>query len=146
MQAEQIVLLVEDNDDDAELLLMEFKRARLSNAIVRVRDGLEALDYLFGRGNYSDRASASLPAMVLLDLNLPRLGGLDVLTAIRGSDRAKHLPVVVLTSSAEERDRLASSRPLATSYARKPLDFDQLAAAARELGLNCLVLNRSIPG
>lgn len=146
MQTEQILLLVEDNDDDAELLLIEFKAARLSNAIIRVRDGVEAIDYLFSRGNYAERTSSDLPAVVLLDLNLPRLGGLDVLAAIRGSDRAKHLPVVVLTSSDEERDRLASSRQLGTSYVRKPLDLEQFTAAARELGLNWLVLNRSIPG
>src|SRR5437016_132774 len=103
---DQNILLVEDNDDDAELTLMAFKAARISNTVVRVRDGVEALDYLFARGNYANRDFNDLPAVVLLDLNLPRMGGLDVLTAIRAGDRTKYVPVVVLTSSDEEKDRV----------------------------------------
>jgi len=137
MTAEQSILLVEDNDDDAELTLMAFKTQRISNAVVRVRDGLEALDYL--------RDCTDLPVVVLLDLNLPRLSGIEVLKAIRAGEHTKHLPVVVLTSSDEEKDRLAAYSHFANSYVRKPVDSDQFAAAARDLGLYWLVLNRPVP-
>jgi two-component system, response regulator len=145
MSIEQVILLVEDNDDDAELTLMAFKAARISNAFVRVRDGVEALDYLFARNAYADRSLQDLPAIVLLDLNLPRLGGLEVLTAIRAAEHTKHLPVVVLTSSDEETDRIAAYRQYANSYVRKPVDYDQFTLAARQLGLYWLVLNRPAP-
>src|SRR5215211_7660819 len=108
MTEEQIILLVEDNDDDAELTLMAFKRARISNPIVRARDGEEALDYLLGRGTHAGRDITSLPAVVLLDLNLPKVEGLDVLSAIRADDRTRSVPVVVLTSSDEEQDRIGA--------------------------------------
>ena len=145
MTTKPVFLLVEDNDDDAELTLMAFKAARISNSVVRVRDGVEALDYLFGRRSYAGRDLNDLPGVVLLDLNLPRLGGLDVLAAIRAGDHIKHLPVVVLTSSDEEEDRLAAYSRYANSYVRKPVDYDQFAAAARDLGLYWLVLNRPLP-
>lgn len=145
MTTEQTILLVEDNDDDAELTLMAFKSARISNPVVRVRDGAEALDYLFARENYAGRDVNDLPAVVLLDLNLPRLGGLDVLAAIRAGEQTRHLPVVVLTSSDEESDRLAAYGQFANSYVRKPVDYDQFSAAARDLGLYWLVLNRPLP-
>jgi len=145
MAADQTILLVEDNDDDAELTLLAFKTRRISNPLVRVQDGLEALDYLFGRGRYADRDPQDLPAVVLLDLNLPRLGGLEVLKAIRAGEHTKYLPVVVLTSSDEEKDRLAAYREFANSYVRKPVDYDQFATAARDLGLYWLVLNRPLP-
>jgi len=145
MTTKPVILLVEDNDDDAELTLMAFKAARISNSVVRVRDGVEALDYLFGRRSYAGRDLNDLPGVVLLDLNLPRLGGLDVLAAIRAGDHIKHLPVVVLTSSDEEEDRLAAYSRYANSYVRKPVDYDQFAAAARDLGLYWLVLNRPLP-
>lgn len=145
MTTEQIILLVEDNDDDAELTLMAFKAARISNSVVRVRDGVEALDYLFGRERYASRDLNDLPAVVLLDLNLPRLGGLDVLAAIRAGNHTRHLPVVVLTSSDEEKDRLAAYRQFANSYVRKPVDYDQFSAAARDLGLYWVVCNQPLP-
>jgi len=145
MTTKPVILLVEDNDDDAELTLMAFKAARISNLVVRVRDGVEALDYLFGRGSHAGRDLNDLPGVVLLDLNLPRLGGLDVLAAIRAGDHIKHLPVVVLTSSDEEEDRLAAYSRYANSYVRKPVEYDQFAAAARDLGLYWLVLNRPLP-
>lgn len=145
MSAEPVILLVEDNDDDAELTRMALKAAHVSNGLVRARDGVEALDYLFGRGAHAGRDVTDLPAVVLLDLNMPRLGGLDVLTAIRADEHTRYLPVVVLTSSDEEQDRLAAYRQFANSYVRKPVDYDQFAAAARELGLYWLVLNRPVP-
>jgi len=137
MTTDQSILLVEDNDDDAELTLMAFKTQRISNSMVRVRDGVEALDYL--------RDCKELPAVVLLDLNLPRLHGIEVLKAIRAEERTKHLPVVVLTSSDEEKDRLAAYSHFANSYVRKPVDYDQFTMAARDLGLYWLVLNRPVP-
>ena len=137
MSAEQVILLVEDNDDDAELTMMAFRTQRISNSVVRARDGQEALDYL--------RTCTDLPAVVLLDLNLPRLHGIEVLKAIRAGEHTKHLPVVVLTSSDEEKDRLAAYSHFANSYVRKPVDSDQFAAAARDLGLYWLVLNRPVP-
>lgn len=139
------LLLVEDNDDDAELTLMAFRAAHISNAVVRVRDGVEALDYLWGRDSFAGRDPNDLPAVVLLDLNLPRLGGLDVLAAIRAGAHTTHLPVVVLTSSDEEEDRLGAYRGFVNSYVRKPVNYDQFATAARDLGLYWLVLNRPLP-
>jgi two-component system, response regulator len=142
---EQNLLLVEDDDDDAELLQMAFKASRLANTLVRVRDGIEALDYLFARGAHAKRDPADLPAVVLLDLNLPRLNGLDVLAAIRAHPVTEHLPVVVLTSSDEEKDRLAAYAQFANSYVRKPVDYEQFAVAARDLGLYWVVRNRPLP-
>jgi two-component system response regulator len=139
------ILLVEDNDDDAELTLMAFKRARVANPVIRARDGVEALDFLFGRGPHADRDLGDQPAVILLDLNLPRVGGLDVLAAIRADERTRHLPVVILTSSDEEKDRMAAYKQFANSYVRKPVDYDQFAIAARDLGLYWLVLNRPAP-
>lgn len=105
MIREQTILLVEDNEDDAELALMAFHRAKITNRVVRARDGVEALDYLFGRGTYADRDVLDLPAVTLLDLKLPKIGGLEVLRAIRAEERTKHLPIVILTSSNEDKDR-----------------------------------------
>src|SRR3979409_1262593 len=101
----QHILLVEDNDDDAELTVMAFTTAKIANPVIRARDGMDALDYLFGRAAYAGRDTGDIPAVVLLDWNLPRLDGQEVLKAIRTDQRTKHVPVVVLTSSAEERDR-----------------------------------------
>jgi two-component system response regulator len=140
-----VILLVEDNDDDAELTLMAFTAARISNPVVRARDGVEALDYLLCRGEHASRERNDHPALVLLDLNLPRLDGIGVLRAIRGDADIRHLAVVVLTSSDLDKDRLAAYREYANSYVRKPVDYDQFAAAARELGLYWLVLNRPPP-
>ena len=141
MSKGQAILLVEDNDYDAELTLMSFKHARISNPVVRAADGVEALDYLFAKGSHADRDPADLPAVVLLDLNLPRISGLDVLTAIRSEARTKYLPVVVLTASDEDKDRLAAYSQYVNSYVRKPVDHTSFAAAAQDLGLYWLVLN-----
>lgn len=142
MNRDQTILLVEDNDDDAELTVRTLEEARISNEIVRARDGVEALDYLFCREPYAGRDPLDLPAVVLLDLNLPRLGGLEVLAAIRADDRTRSLPVVVLTSSRADQDRIAAYHHDANSYIRKPLDYEQFAASTRHLGLYWLVLNR----
>jgi two-component system response regulator len=145
MTHQPIILVVEDNDDDAELTTMAFRDANISNPVVRVEDGVQALDYLFCRGPHAARDGADLPSVVLLDLKLPRLGGLDVLAALRADERTKRLPVVVLTSSNEERDRLAAYDNHANSYVRKPVDYDQFVAAARQLGLYWIVLNQQPP-
>ena len=145
MTSGQIILLVEDNDDDAELTMMAFKAARLSNRIVRARDGVEALDYPNARGDHAHRDLNDVPALMLLDINLPRLGGIDVLAQIRATDHTRHVPVVMLTSSDEEKDRLATYSHRANSYVRKPVDYEAFVTAARDLGLYWLVLNRPLP-
>jgi two-component system response regulator len=141
MIQEQTILLVEDNDDDAELAAMAFHRAKITNPLIRVRDGLEALDYLFGRGKHSERDVSDLPAVALLDLKLPKISGLDVLKAIRADERTKHLPIVILTSSNEDKDRLGAYDQFANSYVLKPVDYDQFVTSALQLGLYWLVLN-----
>ena len=145
MVQEQVILLVEDNDDDAELALMAFKRAKITNPLVRTRDGVEALDYLFARGAYATRDVSDAPAVVLLDLKLPKLNGLDVLKSVRADDRTKHLPIVILTSSNEDKDRLGAYDHFANSYVIKPVDYDQFVGAARQLGLYWMVLNVPAP-
>jgi len=142
---EHHILLVEDNDDDAELTIRAFRQANVTNPVVRAADGVEALDYLFGRGAYADRDLSDAPAVVLLDLNLPRLSGLEVLKAIRDDERTRYLAVVVLTSSNEDRDRIAAYERHANSYVRKPVDFEQFVTASRELGLYWMVLNLPPP-
>jgi len=137
------ILLVEDNDDDAELTEMAFRDANISNPIVRVRDGVEALALLHGAGA---EVSAPLPVVVLLDLKLPKVGGIEVLKSIRASEATKHLPVVVLTSSDEDRDRIEAYAHFANSYVRKPVDYDAFVVASRELGLYWTVTNVPLPG
>lgn len=129
------ILLVEDSDDDAELTAMAFHDAKIEKPVVRVRDGVEALDYLFARGPYAARAGASLPAVVLLDLKLPRVNGIEVLRQLRAATATQHLPVVILTSSNEDRDRLAAYASHVNSYVRKPVDYDDFVLATRQLGL-----------
>jgi two-component system response regulator len=141
----QSILLVEDNDDDAELTVRAFAQANIANALVRVSDGVEALDYLFGRDRYAERNVRDLPILVLLDLKLPRLDGIDVLKAIRGHDATHFLPVVMLTSSDHDRDRLAAYHHQVNSYVKKPVDYDQFVEAARQLGLYWVVLNMPVP-
>jgi len=141
----QSILLVEDNDDDAELTVRAFTQANIANSLVRVSDGVEALDYLFARGTYGHRDPRSLPVLVLLDLKLPRLDGIDVLKAIRAHDSTRYLPVVMLTSSDHDRDRLAAYRNQVNSYVKKPVDYDQFVEAARHLGLYWVVLNLPVP-
>jgi two-component system response regulator len=139
------ILLVEDNPDDVELTLRAFEKSRLANDIVVVRDGAEALDYLFGTGVHAERPPTSTPEMVLLDLKLPKVDGLEVLKRIRADERTRRLPVVVLTSSKEERDVLRSYDLGANSFVRKPVDFAEFVEAARQLGLYWLVLNEPSP-
>jgi two-component system, response regulator len=145
MIQDQTILLVEDNDDDAELAVMAFKRAKITNPMVRARDGVEALDYLFGRGKYAERDIGDLPAVTLLDLKLPKISGLEVLKAVRSDQRTKHLPIVILTSSNEDKDRLGAYDHFANSYVLKPVNYDQFLAAALQLGLYWMVLNAPPP-
>ena len=141
----QVILLVEDNPDDAKLTLRAFKRSHVMNEIVVARDGVEALDFLFGRDAYSERAAASLPALVILDLKLPKLDGLGVLKAIRAEERTRLLPVVILTSSKEDQDLIASYSLGANSYVRKPVDFSEFLKAVRVLGIYWLMMNQGAP-
>lgn len=142
---DKVILLVEDNRDDEALTLRALKKNNISNEVVIARDGAEALDYLFGRGAYEGRDISVVPQVVLLDLKLPKVDGLEVLRAIRGDVRTKRLPVVILTSSKEERDLLDGYELGANSYVRKPVDFTAFAEAVRNLGLYWLVLNESAP-
>jgi CheY-like chemotaxis protein len=137
----RVILLVEDNPDDAELAVRAFGRTNVRHQLVLARDGVEALDYLLP-GDAPSAAPQPLPAMVLLDLKLPRVDGLEVLRRLRAHQRTKHLPVVVLTSSAENDDILASYERGANSYVRKPVDFSQFLEAARHLGGYWLELNQ----
>jgi len=139
------ILLVEDNPNDVELTMHAFKRHRLANHVQVVRDGAEALEFLFATGAYAERTGTDNPKVVLLDLKLPRVDGTEVLRQIRGDPRTKTLPVVVLTSSREERD-VASTYDLgANSYIVKPVDFEQFTEAVRQLGLYWVVLNQPAP-
>ena len=141
----KVILLVEDNADDELLTLRALKNNLIRNEVVVVRDGLEALEYLWGNGNPQEHSRGRLPEVVLLDLNLPKLDGLEVLRRLRADERTKLVPVVILTSSNEERDRLAGYQLGANSYVRKPVDFEEFSEAARQLGLYWLVLNQSPP-
>lgn len=138
---EGTILLVEDNADDEALSMRAFARNNIRNPVVCVRDGQEAIDWLFGTGAHAGRAIDQRPAMVLLDLKLPKVGGLDVLRRIRAHPVTRLTPVVILTSSCEERDRLEGYALGANSYIRKPVDFPQFVEAVRQLGLYWLVLN-----
>jgi len=141
----KVILLVEDNPDDEELTLMALQKNNILNEVVVARDGVEALDYLFGDGPQSFLQRRVWPAIILLDLKLPRVDGLEVLKRIRSDDRTRMLPVVVLTSSREERDLLESYSLGCNSYVRKPVDFAQFVEATRQLGLYWLLLNEAPP-
>jgi two-component system response regulator len=139
------ILLVEDNSSDIDLTKRALLKGHILNELVVAEDGQEALDYLFGTGMYADRDSARPPTLILLDLKLPKVDGLEVLRRIRGDSRTKRLPVVILTSSKEEQDIATSYDLGANSYIRKPVDFLQFAEAIENLGLYWLVLNESPP-
>jgi two-component system response regulator len=142
---EKVILLVEDNADDEKLTLRALKKNNISNDVVVARNGSEALDYLFGTGTHSGRDTSLMPQVVLLDLKLPKIDGLEVLRRMRGNERTKLLPVVILTSSNEEQDRINGYGFGANSYVRKPVDFNQFMEAVRQLGLYWLVLNEQPP-
>ena len=137
----KLILLVEDNADDEALTLRALKKSKVANKIEVVRDGAEALDFLFCKGSYSQRDPSDLPQVILLDLKLPKVDGLEVLRRIRADDRTHMLPVVILTSSREEQDLVNAYSSGANSYVRKPVDFSQFVDAIGQLGLYWLVLN-----
>src|SRR5581483_5121752 len=141
----KVILLVEDNPDDAELTLLALKSNNISNEVVVARDGVEALDYLFGTGKFAGRNPTKVPAITLLDLKLPKLNGLEVLKRLRADDRTKLMPIVVLTSSKEDQDLIASYQLGCNSYVRKPVNFDEFLGAAKQLGLYWLLLNERPP-
>jgi len=141
----KIILLVEDNPDDELLTLRALERGKILNQVVVARDGAEALDYLFGTGAFAGRDMSVMPQVILLDLKLPRVDGLEVLRRLREDERTALVPVVVLTSSDEEKDIVASYRLGANSYIRKPVDFGQFGAAVMQVALYWLVLNQGPP-
>ena len=135
------ILLVEDNPDDVKLTLRALTKSNILNEVIVAEDGVEALDYLFGTGKFAGRDTGLMPQVVLLDLKMPRMDGLEVLQRIRADERTKLLPVVVLTTSSEDKDRVESYKLGANSYIRKPVDFNQFLYAVQQLGLYWLVLN-----
>ena len=142
---DKIILLVEDNADDEALTLRALKKNNIRNEVVVARDGAEALDYLFATGAYAGRDLRVMPTIILLDLKLPKVDGLEVLRRLRAEERTKLLPVVILTSSKEEEDIITGYSLGANSYIRKPVDFAQFTEAIRELGLYWLVMNEPPP-
>jgi CheY-like chemotaxis protein len=141
----RIILLVEDNPSDVELTRRALRKSHIANKMVVAEDGQEALDYLFGDEPSGSGHKNELPALILLDLKLPRVDGLQVLRRIRADERTRHLPVVILTTSSEEQDIARSYDLGANSYVRKPVDFEQFVEAARYLGLYWLVMNEPAP-
>jgi two-component system, response regulator len=143
--SDRVIMLVEDNPNDETLTLRALKKSNIMNPVIVTRDGAEALDYLFARGTYQGRDVNNLPEIVLLDLKLPKVDGLEVLRQVRADERTRVLPIVVLTSSIEEQDLLRGYQLGANSYVRKPVDFNQFVDAVRQLGLYWLVLNERPP-
>lgn len=142
---DEAILLVEDNPDDEALTLRALKKNNIKNEVVVAHDGAEALDYLFGEGAYSGRDMRVMPQVVLLDLKLPKVDGFEVLRRLRADERTKGLPVVILTSSIEEQDRISGYDLGANSYIRKPVEFSNFIEAVRQLGLYWVILNRGAP-
>ncbi len=140
-----VLLLVEDNPDDVELTLRALRMQNVTNEVVVARDGTEALDYLFATGSYAGRDVSELPVVMMLDLNMPKVGGLEVLRRVRADERIKRLPVVVLTTSSEEQDLAMSYDLGANAYVRKPVEFVQFAEAIKQLGQFWLLLNQPPP-
>ena len=145
MMDDKMILLVEDNPDDEALTLHALKKNNILNEVVVAHDGVEALDYLFSKGGHSSRDQSVMPEVILLDLKLPKVDGLEVLRQVRSDERTRLLPVVILTSSKEERDMIESYSLGANSYIRKPVDFIQFGDAVQQLGLYWLVLNVAPP-
>ena len=142
---ERIILLVEDNPDDVALTIRAFRKNDISNKIIVAKDGVEALDYLFGTGMHAGRDMKDMPVVILLDLKLPKIDGLEVLKNIRQNEFTRLLPVVILTSSTEEQDKISGYNLGANSYVRKPVDYNQFAEAIKYLGLYWLVWNEPPP-
>ncbi len=142
---EGTILLVEDNPDDEALTLRALKKNQILNPVVVVRDGAEALDYLFGSGDYAARDAEDVPKVILLDLKLPKVDGLEVLNRLRADNRTRYTPVIVLTTSNEDQDILNSYRLGANSYVRKPVDFEQFNRAVGQIGVYWLMVNQSPP-
>ncbi|MGE5751459.1 MAG: response regulator [Nitrospirota bacterium] len=139
----KVILLVEDNPDDVKLTMRALKKSNVLNEVVVAQDGAEALDYLFCTGKYTGRDKQFMPQVILLDLKMPKVDGFEVLQRIRSDERTKLVPVVVLTTSSEDKDRVASYQFHANSFVRKPVDFDQFTEAVRQLGLYWLLLNET---
>jgi two-component system response regulator len=138
---DETILLVEDNPDDVTLTLRAFRKNNIANKVVVARDGVEALDYLFSQGTYAKRDPKDMPRLILLDLKMPKLDGLQVLEQLRGNEATKLLPVVILTSSKEEQDMISGYKGGANSYVRKPVDFNKFVEAVHQIGLYWLLLN-----
>ena len=139
------ILLVEDNPDDVELTLRAFKKQNIMNEVIVRRDGVEALDFFFGKDGVAGKGNIGLPSVILLDLNLPKIDGLEVLKKLRANERTKLIPIVILTSSKEQKDLVNGYKLGCNSYIRKPVDFNQFAEAIKQLGLYWLVLNEALP-
>jgi two-component system response regulator len=143
--SDRVIVLVEDNANDEELTLRAFRKSNIVNRVVVVRDGAEALDYFFCRGAHAARPTSEVAQVVLLDLKLPKVDGLDVLRALRADERTRLIPIVILTSSGEDQDLVRGYGLGANSYVRKPVDFTQFVEAVRQLGLYWLVINQAAP-
>ncbi len=138
----KLILVVEDNPDDEELTLRSLKQINIANDVTVARDGVEALDFLYGTGKFAGRDVSQTPAVVMLDLKLPKLSGIDVLKRMREDERTRYVPVVILTSSSEDEDMVKSYESGANSYVRKPVVFSEFATAVGQLGLYWLLLNQ----
>lgn len=143
--SERVILLVEDHPDDEELTMRALKKNNILNRVVIARDGVQALEYVFGTGAHAGRDVTEMPQLILLDLKLPKIDGLEVLRRLRADERTRFLPIVILTSSKEEQDLLKSYKLGANSYVRKPVDFVEFTQAVQQLGLYWLILNESAP-